>query len=1615
MGRGLGVEYNFVSSKHAQHRQSPTQKPNKNICMISEFPKTTPSNNENLRWPIKLSADDFGDLEDLLSTTDDENDCKGSTKTLSDQGLAPLKDCSSKQEGQAPIPYQQEKSTRGLAEQSPPQRLSSKKCEEIHPPCPSNAPDLLSLRMLNLPMVLCSTCTGAPFSLSLKHVQNTAAAQRLGESDFKLARAMSSAIRAGTFVLEKAKARRVRPHQRMAALAPLKMAACGPLYRNPSASHCTQVKPTAKALRRGKEAGVCTAGILHQGRSPGNSSGPQQNRQHGNGVSGRPRAQRPRGHPGTSGDRRKAVHKGHSIWRRHSPGSLNSTGAPKLGDPEGFPGDHKGFHGDFQNAKGSHELHEGLGSARGHETPHEDLQNEQKLQALLEVVPRDAPAQRPLDIQRSGVELNKLPPGAKPVVGGGIQHGQPQVSNITMPASSPRIQPGQKLPNQAGASPRLDSSRDTRGPSPRNIEKSPIKDETARAFRTLQSARRMSRKTNRTMNKRAIKDWGAVFESQGHTSFDHDVDVTHLDGLHDFAEEAEIKTEGVEAYETKCRQVGVPVSAMVAQELCKREASLAGLHLGGAGARALGHALACNTVIETLHLSDNNLDGQAVVHIVRGLLAASGASPLKPAVETHGIQQTGGTAKEDDVTATVVDRSASLWSQHAQHSEKATKNNLPVDGQVGHLGLASNPIGSTGVHAVCLLLDPAHVPLQLIRRLELDDCRVPDVGGMALATVIARAEGACVLEHLSLSKNNMGDATALAFGEALKKNRSLRTLILSWNRITGDGAAHLAKGLAKNSTLTHLDLAWNGLGNAGCMLLAQTLQVNLGLQELNLSRTRMGTEAAIVLAHVLAADNSTLKRVQLSGNELGESGGWHLMAALTSSTYLQHVGLQGATFLPVSEGSTVVRRFNPMHPEGKHRMELSSPAERSIAAYVMRLDQMGKGAKVSSIILDGKKLPGRPRDWPRRLPTSGVLELEIVNGLREQLVEPIEEGQLVNLLHNLENKDMSENERLSMVVLFALSHHFTADDAASVLRMFGMGEERAFAAAFLFTRLLDYDNVQTLTRELSRRDLEIAQRQLGWLSTFRCDHPSGTYELNLAVPLHRYMVYRLIELSRSEGSALTWRNVTHGNLVLHSSAGPPDSWEGLVPQQGVLCLDYTTSLKPGDAEAMPDAEFQAVLKDRTAICLPSGENGMSSGPQDGSQHLSALRSISPYLKVSAAQVARVINFFRDSADRVEALVMLYPRMVDPENVWQPIYALQGVEQAAAMIRLGMPAAFRPARCTAHFLLDFSNQEHANVAMKLVDIALQSPRQQHFYNLRSSGRPLQVAENGSMWAVFTTSSFTPILEFDYAGPDAADVAGCNKKRGPSMSQGEKTEAMARQTSRAAGVRLKQMHSVLQPDLKAAGADLQHKIERALSCPTDKIVGASSTASPYGRPSPIPSPTAALQGGARAGIPPWKAAWRRLIQRLVTLEGTSCTPLKDLFAEAAGGSNKICWNDMMDLMAAKGFSKEEIGRAETELAKIIANPVRQNPVTPALEKIPAGQGRAGAQSDLPGKSPPRGSTWKQAPDPRVLGGEVQVEDTMRGSGRVPIPGVTSSGIAGDDPVITWTIFERIWMLE
>ncbi|XP_040981905.1 leucine-rich repeat-containing protein 71 isoform X3 [Aquila chrysaetos chrysaetos] len=84
-----------------------------------------------------------------------------------------------------------------------------------------------------------------------------------------------------------------------------------------------------------------------------------------------------------------------------------------------------------------------------------------------------------------------------------------------------------------------------------------------------------------------------------------------------------------------------------------------------------------------------------------------------------------------------------------------------------------------------------------------------------------------MLAHLSLRNNSIGDAAARLIGQSLStlssSNRSLVSLVLSFNRISDLGAGYIAKGLRLNRSLLSLSLANNDIGDAGATRLAEVL------------------------------------------------------------------------------------------------------------------------------------------------------------------------------------------------------------------------------------------------------------------------------------------------------------------------------------------------------------------------------------------------------------------------------------------------------------------------------------------------------------------------------------------------------------------------------------------------------------------------------------------------------------------------------------------------------------------------------------------------------------------------------------------------------------------------
>ncbi|XP_067425519.1 leucine-rich repeat-containing protein 71 [Emydura macquarii macquarii] len=83
------------------------------------------------------------------------------------------------------------------------------------------------------------------------------------------------------------------------------------------------------------------------------------------------------------------------------------------------------------------------------------------------------------------------------------------------------------------------------------------------------------------------------------------------------------------------------------------------------------------------------------------------------------------------------------------------------------------------------------------------------------------------LAHLSLRNNNINDSAAMLIGQALStlksSNKSLVSLVLSFNHISDLGASYIAEGLRLNRSLLSLSLAHNEIGDQGALRLAEVL------------------------------------------------------------------------------------------------------------------------------------------------------------------------------------------------------------------------------------------------------------------------------------------------------------------------------------------------------------------------------------------------------------------------------------------------------------------------------------------------------------------------------------------------------------------------------------------------------------------------------------------------------------------------------------------------------------------------------------------------------------------------------------------------------------------------
>ena len=158
---------------------------------------------------------------------------------------------------------------------------------------------------------------------------------------------------------------------------------------------------------------------------------------------------------------------------------------------------------------------------------------------------------------------------------------------------------------------------------------------------------------------------------------------------------------------------------------------------------------------------------------------------------------------------------------------------------------------------------------------------IGDGGAEALARML---EHNTTLKVLDLNGNSSITARGVTFlANALKKNTTLTTLILSMTNVKQKACVALSSMLAVNETLTTLDVSCNNIGDRGVKALLEFIRKsNHSLTTLSIANNRITSAGANVLAETVR-DNTTLTSIDISNNNFEVLRNITLMNALESN------------------------------------------------------------------------------------------------------------------------------------------------------------------------------------------------------------------------------------------------------------------------------------------------------------------------------------------------------------------------------------------------------------------------------------------------------------------------------------------------------------------------------------------------------------------------------------------------------------------------------------------------------------------------------------------------------------------------------------------------------------
>lgn len=233
------------------------------------------------------------------------------------------------------------------------------------------------------------------------------------------------------------------------------------------------------------------------------------------------------------------------------------------------------------------------------------------------------------------------------------------------------------------------------------------------------------------------------------------------------------------------------------------------------------------------------------------------------------------------------------------------------------LDISMNEIGAAGAACIASVLSNASSNLRSI------NLYGNHLGATGLKLIFNALQQNKELRVLNVANNNGTDAMCVELGDVLDVNTTLEDLDIRWNSISGAGIKDLAKhGLQKNLSIRKLLVSGNPIGPVGAEELSKALNkrgrgcfqyldvsscelesvggirmssfimCSLTLKEIYLSDNHLDDDAALSIARA-AAESISLSTIDLSLNDIGESGANALVDAAHLNAHLVSMVLHG--------------------------------------------------------------------------------------------------------------------------------------------------------------------------------------------------------------------------------------------------------------------------------------------------------------------------------------------------------------------------------------------------------------------------------------------------------------------------------------------------------------------------------------------------------------------------------------------------------------------------------------------------------------------------------------------------------------------------------------------------